>query len=81
MDDLLLNTTDLNETINNDREGKNPFRQPHYLLLNLAIGGTNGGDPSGTAFPSRFEVDYVRVYQKQLESRPAARTDADKPRR
>jgi hypothetical protein len=33
-------------------------------LLNLAIGGDNGGDPSGTTFPSRFEIDYVRVYQK-----------------
>jgi len=31
--------------------------------LNLAIGGTAGGDPSATAFPARFEVDYVRVYQ------------------
>jgi beta-glucanase (GH16 family) len=26
--------------------------------------GENGGDPSGTAFPSRYEIDYVRVYQK-----------------
>ena len=41
----------------------NPFHQPQYLLLNLAVGGTQGGDPSKTAFPARFEVDYVRVYQ------------------
>jgi hypothetical protein len=34
------------------------------MLLNLAIGGQNGGDPSPTFFPNRFEVDYVRVYQK-----------------
>jgi beta-glucanase (GH16 family) len=34
------------------------------MLLNLAIGGTNGGDPSKTQFPARFEIDYVRVYQK-----------------
>ena len=32
--------------------------------LSLAIGGTNGGDPSETEFPSRYEIDYVRVYQK-----------------
>lgn len=38
--------------------------QPQYMLLNLVIGGENGGDPSATSFPSRFEVDYVRVYQK-----------------
>jgi beta-glucanase (GH16 family) len=64
VDGLLLNTVDLNETFNKDREGKNPFRQPHYIILNLAIGGTSGGDPSKTKFPARFEVDYVRVYQK-----------------
>jgi len=64
MDDLLLNSTDLKDTVNEDTEGKNPFRQPHYMILNLAIGGTSGGDPSGTQFPARFEVDYVRVYQK-----------------
>ena len=39
-----------------------PFKQPHYLLLNLAIGGTAGGNPSGTPFPVRYEVDYVRVW-------------------
>lgn len=65
VDDELLNSVSLTETINKDGTGVNPFRQPHYLLLNLAIGGDNGGDPATTAFPSRFEVDYVRVYQKQ----------------
>jgi beta-glucanase (GH16 family) len=64
VDGLLLNTTDLSETINGDAEGKNPFHQPHYMILNLAIGGMNGGDPSSTPFPTRFEVDYVRVYQR-----------------
>ena len=64
VDDLLLNEVLLTETINQDGTGKNPFRQPHYMLLNLAIGGDNGGDPANTKFPNRFEVDYVRVYQK-----------------
>jgi hypothetical protein len=49
---------------NKDNTGINPFQQQHYILLNLAIGGDNGGDPSSTDFPNRFEVDYVRVYQK-----------------
>jgi hypothetical protein len=35
------------------------------MLLNLAFGGDNGGDPSATAFPARVEVDYVRVYQQK----------------
>lgn len=64
LDDKLLNTIDLAKTINQDSAQKNPFHQPHYLLLNLAIGGTSGGDPSETKFPTRYEVDYVRVYQK-----------------
>jgi beta-glucanase (GH16 family) len=68
VDEILLNTTDLKDTFNKDKEGKNPFHQAHYLILNLAIGGTSGGDPSRTDFPARFEVDYVRVYQKQPES-------------
>jgi len=64
VDDQLLNTTELADTVNGDREAANPFHEPHYMLLNLAIGGTQGGDPSATEFPARFEVDYVRVYQR-----------------
>jgi beta-glucanase (GH16 family) len=50
---------------NQDGSGFNPFKQPHYMLLNLAIGGMNGGDPSGTSFPRRMEVDYVRVWKSK----------------
>ena len=35
------------------------------MLLNLAIGGQNGGDPSSTTFPKRMEVDYVRVWERR----------------
>ena len=69
LDGLLLNTVDLDQTNNQDRAGKNPFHQPHCLLLNLAIGGTHGGDPSKTRFPARFEVEYVRVYQRSQPRR------------
>jgi len=64
VDDMLLNTIDLKETFNKDDQKKNPFHQPHYIILNLAIGGTVGGDPSETKSPAKFEVDYVRIYQK-----------------
>jgi beta-glucanase (GH16 family) len=67
VDDLLLNQVDLKETISKNGDGKNPFRQRHYIILNLAIGGTSGGDPSDTKFPAKFEVDYVRIYQKQTK--------------
>lgn len=61
VDDVLFNYTLLSQTINAD--GSNPFLQPQYLLLNLALGG-GGGDPSASNFPLKYEVDYVRVYQK-----------------
>ncbi len=41
-----------------------PFDQPQYLLINLAIGGSWGGQKGidDTRFPHRYLVDYVRVY-------------------
>jgi len=43
-----------------------PFDQPFYLILNLAIGGSWGGQQGvdDAIFPQRFEIDYVRVYQR-----------------
>ena len=61
LDDELLNTTLLTETINAD--GSNPFLQEQYLLLNLALGGNNGGKPTKDLI--KYEVDYVRIYQKE----------------
>lgn len=61
LDDQLMNGISLKKTINPD--GSNPFLQPQYLLLNLAIG-SSGGDPSNTQFPIKYEVDYVRYYKK-----------------
>ncbi len=63
LDDELLNTIALSKTINKRGAIMNPFKIPHFLILNLAIGGKAGGDPSNTPFPSRYEIDYVRVYQ------------------
>ncbi len=63
VDTLLLNTTRLVSTVNGAGPPLNPLRQPHHLILNLAIGGQSGGDPSSTRFPARFEIDYVRVYR------------------
>lgn len=57
---------DLHTTINGKiGNGSNPFHQPQYILLNLAIGGQNGGHIQPDAFPMRYEIDYVRVYQKK----------------
>jgi beta-glucanase (GH16 family) len=42
-----------------------PFDQPFYLKINTAVGGNWGGQKGidDSAFPSKFYVDYVRVYQ------------------
>lgn len=61
LDDELLNETDLSSSKNPD--GFNPFHQPHYLLLNLAIGGNNGGTPRPSTSTIKYDVDYVRIYQ------------------
>jgi beta-glucanase (GH16 family) len=63
LDDKLMNTSNLADMLNAD--GTSPFKQKVYMLVNLAIGGVNGGDPSGTTFPQKYEVDWVRVFQKQ----------------
>ena len=46
--------------------GKWPFNDPHYLILNLAIGGDWGGvqGVSASAFPMKMYIDYVRVFKK-----------------
>ncbi|MBT7303282.1 MAG: glycoside hydrolase family 16 protein [Victivallales bacterium] len=41
----------------------NPFRKPFYLLINYAVGGTWVPDVDPTAFPSKYLIDYVRVYE------------------
>ena len=62
IDDELINEITTAKTINPD--GSNPFKQEHYILLNLAIGGANGGNPKDSKFPITYQVDYVRVYQE-----------------
>lgn len=64
MDDQLLNYQPQMNLFNRDSLASFPFRQKHYMLINLAIGGENGGDPGQTSFPLRYEVDYVRVLKK-----------------
>ena len=41
------------------------FTKPHFMLLNLALGGTSGGKIDSTKFPFTYMVDYVRYYKKQ----------------
>ena len=66
LDGELLNSVPLSETVNGAcGNHTNPFKQPHYVLLNLALGGMHGGEVDGGAMPMRYEIDYVRIYQKR----------------
>ncbi len=44
-----------------------PFRQPHYLILNIAVGGNWGGDVDNSIFdtPQTMEIDYIRYYKME----------------
>lgn len=42
----------------------NPFHQPFFLMISLALGGTWGGPIDSSALPQQLRVDYVRIYQK-----------------
>lgn len=54
-DDILLNKTPLNNTINAIyKEVPNPFQQPHFIILNLALGST-GGDLKIYLYPKNMK--------------------------
>ena len=52
----------IKDSINSTSE----FHKPHYIILNLAIGGDWPGNPDETTmFPDTVLVDYVKVWQKR----------------
>ena len=61
VDDTVMNTSKLSDMLNAD--GKSPFLQKAYMLVDLAIGGSNGGDPTNTTFPQTYQIDWIRVFQ------------------
>ena len=41
------------------------YDHPFFMILNVAVGGNYLGNPnSGTPFPQKMTIDYVRVYQQ-----------------
>lgn len=46
---------------------ENAFRKPHYLLINLALGGAWGGEVDDSVLPQQYRVDYVRVYHAAVQ--------------
>lgn len=65
VDGILLNTISQSWLVNSTTQWgpAEPFKQSHFLRLNLAVGGNAGGDPSNATFPQRYYVDYVRVWE------------------
>ena len=47
-----------------DNNDATPFQSDFYLLLNVAMGGTLGGNIAEDFQESSMEVDYVKVYQE-----------------
>ena len=42
----------------------NPFTsQEMYMILNLALGGDHGGNPTASSYPQNYLIDYVRYYK------------------
>jgi beta-glucanase (GH16 family) len=63
MDDSLYFSFENDGTGNHDTW---PFDKPHYLLINLAYGGSWGGNEGVDTgkLPLQYEIDYVRYYKK-----------------
>lgn len=56
-----------------------PFDQPFYMILNLAVGGSWVGYPDDTTDfdNAAYEVDYVRVYQKDSYDENVTKPDRE----
>ena len=51
------------QTLDITDEQFNPFRLPHFILLNLAVGGNISSTPDATHYPQKMYIDWVRHYQ------------------
>ncbi len=63
VDDIVY-SEQVEEVIDNDEYW--PFNRPNYFIINLALGGTLGGNIHDDIFnnPVLMKVDWVRVYQR-----------------
>ena len=63
VDDIVY-SEQIEEVIDNDEYW--PFNRPNYFIINLALGGTLGGNIDDNIFnnPLLMKVDWVRVYQR-----------------
>ncbi|MFG0329055.1 MAG: family 16 glycosylhydrolase [Phycisphaerales bacterium] len=63
IDDAWIWSMDISDP---DSFGGHEFHEPHFFILNVAVGGTFTGlldpDQITAPFPAELEVDYIRVY-------------------
>jgi len=52
------------DDLEDQTESSWPFDQSFYLILNIAVGGSLGGEVDEASLPYVMEVGHVRVYQK-----------------
>jgi hypothetical protein len=62
LDGELINHYKVSDADGTNEDGSNPFRAPGYMILNQAMGGSQGGDITNMTFPVDFRVDWVRVH-------------------
>lgn len=67
-DELVLTVNDWFTAVDgeDEKDYPAPFNQPFFVQMNLAVGGNWPGNPDETTDfdNAEFEIDYVRVYQK-----------------
>jgi beta-glucanase (GH16 family) len=59
VDDIKYGERDLTEY-----SMREAFHQPHFLLLNFALGGSWAGEVDDSLFPIEFDIDWVKVWQE-----------------
>jgi beta-glucanase (GH16 family) len=60
VNDIQFHEMDISEGVNNT----GAFHKPHYILVNLPIGGSWPGSPDATTkLPATLYCDYIRVYE------------------
>ena len=64
IDDIWICTIDISDPASFSGE---EFHRPHFLLLNMAVGGTYTGITEDTSaitasFPAEYRVDWIRIY-------------------
>jgi beta-glucanase (GH16 family) len=59
VDDIHYHSFDISQPI----DGRRPFAETFYIILNLAVGGKWPEDPDPAQYPEEMLVDWVRVWQ------------------